>query len=983
MRSPTCGGISYSRVRITKGHMRRGNLSQDTLQQISNLGLSSTDQEPSSSNITSPVATAHSTPPVVTETSTSIDDPIPLSQYLLDNCSILLRRFGLELKYSDKFRQYFAVRPEPGKEGTPIELLSNYYPIKFPRGKIFHYEVEIKMENTNQSNKKKYKCQNTKIKRKIMDTLFTAEATFSGFKPAFDGMKNIYTRKRLPIDSEETYSVTVNDEEGRQLECEIKIKPVNKKDDYGIGNSISLEPLHQLLEGNYRDITPEIIIAMISMETILRHCPALRLVPVGRSFFQKSERQDLSLDGSREIWFGHYQSLKLTKSGAMMNVDRSATVFFKGGPVIEFMLDVLFRDKRREEALRNIRFLTKKQIMDLKAELKGVIIKVTHLPYPRKYKISDITEESASETYFNKETNGEEVQISVSDYFREQYPGLRLKYDNLPCLVSERPPLRKGMPKKKVYLPFEVCEIIQQHYNKKLSDEHKRVMIKETTQPPKERFEEIKNLLKRVKTDSSELCKEFGIDISLNELKLVGRILNTPELTYKNNIITPKNGSWNLENKKFYEGSQIDKWSVINFSAKCSMGVLNNFARCLLNEGSKLDVNLSREYRIINGNAQSPGDVIKRERNENPFLELVIIVIPAKPNDLSRKIYSEIKTVAETELGLKTQCVKDTNIQKKPLPLTLICNICQKINVKLGGINNSLSLEKKSPILSEGVIIIGADCSHPSPADAIPYSIAAVVGSIDNLPSKYTASIRLQLPTRIDNINTGREIIVELKSMLIEVIKTFKGENKTTPKKIIFYRDGVADGDFHKVIDYELKQIREACSELNMDNDDRKTTVTFIIVGKRHHTRFTPVNPSKGVGKHGNVPPGTTVDTDLVHPIFFDFFTCSHFGIQGTSRPTHYTVLHDDNRFTADQLQSLTYQLCHTYSSCTKSISIPCAVKYADLAAYRAKQYLIASQSKIPGITREISNTEVYQIPDAVRMAIEVDENIKKCMFFI
>ncbi|XP_067145142.1 protein argonaute-1-like [Centruroides vittatus] len=960
----------------------RGNLSQDTLQQISNLGLSSTDQEPSSSTVTSPVASAHIMPPVVMETSTPTDDPIPLSQYLSENCAKLLRSFGLELKYSDKFRQRFAERPGIGKEGEPIRLLSNYYPIEFPRGEIFHYEVEINMENTNQSTKKKYKCQNTKMRRKIMDTLFTANATFSDFYPAFDGMKNIYTRNPLPIVSEEKCFVTVNNEEGRQLECEIKMKPVNKKDDYGniIGNSISLEPLHQLLKGNYHDITPEIIIAIIAMETILRHGPALRLVPVGRSFFQQSERQDLSLDGSREIWFGHYQSLKLTKSGTMMNVDRSATVFFKGGPVIEFMLDVLFRGKRREEALRNIRTLNNKQIRDLKTELKDVMIKVTHLPYPRKYKISDITEESASNTYFDKETNGEEERISVSNYFREQYPNLRLKYDNLPCLVSERPPLKKGMPKKKVYLPFEVCEIIQQHYNNKLSDEHKRVMIKKTVQPPKERFEEIKNLLKRVKIDSSELCKEFGIDIRLNELQLVGRILNTPELTYKHDIIIkPENGSWNLKSKKFYEGSQIDKWCVINFSADCHMNTVRNFAQSLLNEGNKLDLNLSRIYDVIDGNAQSPGDVIKRERNKNPLLRLVIIVIPAKRNDLSRKIYSEVKTVAETELGLKTQCVRDTNIQKLPV----IWNICQKINVKLGGINNSLRQQTKSLILSERVIIIGADCSHPSPADDIPYSIAAVVGSIDNLPSKYTASIRLQLPTKIDNINTGREIIVELKSMLIEVIKTYKQENKTTPKKFIFYRDGVADGDFHKVVDYELKQIREACRELNMDNDERKTAVTFIIVGKRHHTRFIPVDQEEEVGKHGNIPPGTTVDTALVHPIFFDFFTCSHLSIQGTSRPAHYTVLHDDNRFTADQLQSLTYQLCHTYASCTKSISIPSAVKYADLAAYRAKQYLIANKSKIPGIQREISNTEVYQIPEAVRKAIEVDEKIKKCMFFI
>lgn len=34
------------------------------------------------------------------------------------------------------------------------------------------------------------------------------------------------------------------------------------------------------------------------------------------------------------------------------------------------------------------------------------------------------------------------------------------------------------------------------------------------------------------------------------------------------------------------------------------------------------------------------------------------------------------------------------------------------------------------------------------------------------------------------------------------------------------------------------------------------------------------------MGKGGNVPPGTTVDTDIVHPDEFDFYLCSHLGIQ-------------------------------------------------------------------------------------------------------
>ena len=53
---------------------------------------------------------------------------------------------------------------------------------------------------------------------------------------------------------------------------------------------------------------------------------------------------------------------------------------------------------------------------------------------------------------------------------------------------------------------------------------------------------------------------------------------------------------------------------------------------------------------------------------------------------------------------------------------------------------------------------------------------------------------------------------------------------------------------------------------------------------------------------------GTVVDRVVVHPSEYSFFLNSHAGIQGTSRPAHYHVLLDENRFKPDELQSYTYQ---------------------------------------------------------------------------
>lgn len=68
-----------------------------------------------------------------------------------------------------------------------------------------------------------------------------------------------------------------------------------------------------------------------------------------------------------------------------------------------------------------------------------------------------------------------------------------------------------------------------------------------------------------------------------------------------------------------------------------------------------------------------------------------------------------------------------------------------------------------------------------------------------------------------------------------------------------------------------------------------------------------------------------------------DFYIASHPGLQGTSKPTHYHVLHDENHFTADTLQVFTYRLCYLYCRATRSVSVCPPAYYAHLVATRAR----------------------------------------------
>jgi len=210
---------------------------------------------------------------------------------------------------------------------------------------------------------------------------------------------------------------------------------------------------------------------------------------------------------------------------------------------------------------------------------------------------------------------------------------------------------------------------------------------------------------------------------------------------------------------------------------------------------------------------------------------------------------------------------------------------------------------------------------------------------------RYGASVRVQKHRRESLVylqDPVRERLVEYFSYgQMENEKRRKAgqpeKAELKPERLIILRDGVAEGQFQEVLREELSGIREACKQLGMDY---KPKITVMVAQKRHHARFFPASQAGSCGRAMNIRPGTVVDKDITHPDQFEFFLCSHFGIQGTSRPIRYHVLHDDNNFSADHIQVMTYYLCHLYARCTRTVSIPAPIYYADLACRRARAHL-------------------------------------------
>ncbi|OEL21917.1 Protein argonaute 1 [Dichanthelium oligosanthes] len=385
--------------------------------------------------------------------------------------------------------------------------------------------------------------------------------------------------------------------------------------------------------------------------------------------------------------------------------------------------------------------------------------------------------------------------------------------------------------------------------------------------------------------EKDDYAQEFGIKISDRLASVEARILPAPRLKYnetgREKDCLPRVGQWNMMNKKMVNGGKVRSWICVNFA-----------------------------------------------------------------RNVQESVVRDLKRVCEIDLGIVSQCCCTKQVFK--MNKQILANLALKINVKVGGRNTVLvdAVSRRIPLVTDRpTIIFGADVTHPHPGEDSSPSIAAVVASQDwPEVTKYAGLVsaqahRQELIEDLYKVWQDPQRGTVSGGMIRELLISFKRSTGQKPQRIIFYRDGVSEGQFYQVLLYELNAIRKACASLEANYQPK---VTFVVVQKRHHTRLFAHNHNdkNSVDRSGNILPGTVVDSKICHPTEFDFYLCSHAGIKGTSRPAHYHVLWDENNFSADELQTLTNNLCYTYARCTRSVSIVPPAYYAHLAAFRARFYM-------------------------------------------
>nr|QOP58841.1 argonaute 1b [Nicotiana benthamiana] len=873
----------------------------------------------------------------------------------------------------------FPLRPGKGSNGMRCIVKANHFFAELPDKDLHQYDVTISPEVSSRG-----------VNRAVMAQLVKLyqESHLGKRLPAYDGRKSLYTAGPLPFVQKDFKITLIDDEDGpggarREREFKVVIKLAARAD---------LHHLGMFLEGKQADAPQE---ALQVLDIVLRELPTSRFCPVGRSFYSRDLGRKQPLGEGLESWRGFYQSIRPTQMGLSLNIDMSSTAFIEPLPVIDFVTQLLNRDVPS-------RPLSDAGRVKIKKALRGVKVEVTHRGnMRRKYRISGLTSQATRELTFPVDENG--TVKSVIEYFRETY-GFVIQHTQWPCL-------QVGNQQRPNYLPMEVCKIVEgQRYSKRLNERQITALLKVTCQRPQERERDILETVHHNAYANDPYAKEFGIKISDKLAQVEARILPPPRLKYHDNgrekDCLPQVGQWNMMNKKMVNGGTVNNWICINFSRNVQDSVAHGFCSELAQMCQISGMNFNPNPVLPPSSAHPDQvervlktrfhDAMTKLQQHGRELDLLVVILP----DNNGSLYGDLKRICETELGVVSQCCLTKHVFK--MSKQYLANVALKINVKVGGRNTVLvdAISRRIPLVSDRpTIIFGADVTHPHPGEDSSPSIAAVVASQDWPEiTKYAGLVSAQAHRQelIQDLYTTRQDPVKgtvAGGMIKDLLISFRRATGQKPQRIIFYRDGVSEGQFYQVLLFELDAIRKACASLE---PNYQPPVTFVVVQKRHHTRLFANNhrDRNAVDRSGNIIPGTVVDSKICHPTEFDFYLCSHAGIQGTSRPAHYHVLWDENKFTADALQSLTNNLCYTYARCTRSVSIVPPAYYAHLAAFRARFYMEPETSDGGSVTSGAAggrgggagaagrNTRAPGAGAAVRPLPALKDNVKRVMFY-
>ncbi|KAH9179682.1 argonaute-like protein [Lactarius sanguifluus] len=773
-------------------------------------------------------------------------------------------------------------RPGHGTGGRPIEVFTNSFQIELNQGTIHHYNGMCLYFSskgfTKQSPFIPLRCSRPiPVTRnfKIIRALQTRVA------PELFARPGVYDgRKNLFTAYELPF-----ESGGREISSALFARRAEPRQhgfdsDHGAPNCVCL-------------FNPAMIHAALNV--VVRTGPNLRYPFNVRSFLTSRKA---SVSSGIVLWRRYFQSVRPAIGRIVINIDISTGARYRPRRLIDVALAILGRPGN-PNALAPRRGLPDRERIRLQQFFTPGLKK--------------LSKEGARDLKF--ELTGDQT-TTVADYFRQKL-NRPLRFPDVICVE-----LSSG-----TFIPLELCRVSpRQIVRKQVLPDKTNSVLQFATKRPNDRLRSIISGLGVLDYNRSEYVREFGMTVANEPIRIQARVLGAPTLRYHQSSreprTSPRDGAWNF----------VGHWMIIIYERQLRFNdrAANDMAYGLVRACQAIGISINPrpaliKWESVQGNVgqqlRAAGGECQRRTKNLPTL--VVVVLPEGSND----IYSAVKHFGDVATGVVTQCMKSSKCLRERLGPQYYASITLKLNVKLGGVNTvpepcDISFLTNTTIPT---IVMGAYVIRSALGSGDLPSFASLVGSIDTSAVQYVSTMEVQ---------TSRQGIIDaMESMSTYVLAQYKSATGMYPERILLYRKGVSERQFVTIIEDELPLLRRACKKLGFN-----PTITLIIVSKRRHVRFFPRFENEG-DRSGNCPAGTVIDSDVVNPVEFGFYLQSHGGVPGTARPTRYNVLVDENRFTADGLQALSYALCHVYARATRSVSIPAPVYYAKLVCSHSKHH--------------------------------------------
>lgn len=881
-------------------------------------------------------------------------------------------------------------RPSFSTDGTNIHIYTNHFTIKMPTvERIWVHQLSVKADYERNAgrdklgNQKKAKVKLTANKiRRVLRLMLDQNADLASSATDYASAlvstkelmaKNVATTREVNYYSEGQTPPTISDASAWPKKFTVTIQYVAE---------LSMDTLRSYLAPNATQEAPQDIQRLLTAMNLLlsrrpNQNPNTVLIGKSRHFdMTTSERQDLQ--GGLVAYFGYERSVRTSLRGLLLQVNGASSAFYG-----------LIPNKQTNES-NNISYLIERMgkmnsgYQDsfrgtIDRFIRGLRVRAIHndICYTVWGLAKVVDDENSKPTptriSFQRDIRNAQKQVtgSITTTVWSYMQSI-----SAPVTWSEDLVINVGNQDREVCIPAELLEV-------RGGDAYRRLLNSRQTQAmvtfASKSGAEVSRLIEQTgiamfrgagnppPLDAPD--KTFGIDVGETMLSLPARKLDNPILCYKSieggekdiSLLDNKMANWNMVKTKFLETGKPPHWTVVELSewtgtVWCDPTELGNFLKELrigLNNYCSKNGRRPTEMQLATEGKRLVAPLATRKQTLETFFtglkdagaDVVFVVLQSK----DAAFYETLKYVADVKCGIHTICTvrdefwKRNQFTKKGLPTkqlkndkTFITNLMLKCNIKMGGKNTAIALGKQpglQRLLSETTMIMGADVTHMGQGSMRETpSIAAVVASEDKEFAQYPASIRCQ--------TTRTEMIEELGEMVSERLAHWSTKhNGALPTQIIFYRDGVSEGEFSTVTQYELPQIQKAIAQAYNAAKTPPPKLLLICIVKRSAARFFPKNNVHNDGK-GNLLPGIVIDRDVTHPRAYDWFMQSHFSLQGTAKPAHYVVLHDEIKAPPEVLHRAIYWQCYTYGRSTKAIAVHPAARLADRACNRARAYL-------------------------------------------